>query len=65
MALDEPKETDEVVQDNGLTFLIDKSLYEEVQPITVDFITGAMGSGFKLTSSLASAGGGCGSCSAC
>ncbi|MDI9569205.1 MAG: hypothetical protein QM278_00500 [Pseudomonadota bacterium] len=65
MALDEPKDTDEVIQDNGLTFLIDKSLYEEVRPITVDFITGAMGSGFKLTSSLVAAGGGCGSCTAC
>jgi len=66
MALDEPKETDEVIQDNGLTFLIDKALYGEVQPITVDFINSAMGSGFKLTSSLAAgSGGGCGSCSAC
>ncbi len=66
MALDEPKETDEVIRDNGLTFLIDKALYEEVRPITVDFINSAMGSGFKLTSSLtAGGGGGCGSCSAC
>ena len=29
MALDEPKETDEVIRDNGLTFLIGKALYEE------------------------------------
>jgi iron-sulfur cluster assembly protein len=66
MALDEPKETDTVIKDNGLTFLIDKTLYEEAQPITVDFMDSAMGSGFKLSSSLAAAGGGCGgSCSSC
>ncbi|MEI6315029.1 MAG: hypothetical protein WCO89_09175 [Syntrophus sp. (in: bacteria)] len=65
MALDEPKETDEVVQDSGLTFLIDKTLYEEAKPITVDFMDSAMGSGFKLSSSLAASGGGCGSCSSC
>jgi iron-sulfur cluster assembly protein len=66
MALDEPKDTDEVIKDNGLTFLIDKSLYEEAQPITVDFLDSAMGSGFKLSSSLAATGGGCGgSCSSC
>jgi Fe-S cluster assembly iron-binding protein IscA len=67
MALDEPKETDEVIKDSGLTFLIDKTLYEEAQPITVDFMDSAMGSGFKLSSSLAAAGGGgCGGgCSNC
>ena len=65
MALDEPKETDEVVQDSGLTFLIDKTLYEEAKPITVDFMDSAMGSGFKLSSGLAASGGGCGSCSSC
>lgn len=66
MALDEPKETDEVIKDNGLTFLIDKTLFVEAQPITVDFLESAMGSGFKLSSSLAAAGGGgCGSCSSC
>lgn len=66
MALDEPQDNDEVIQDNGLTFLIDRDLYEEAKPIAVDFITSAMGSGFRLTSSLQSAMGGCGgSCSAC
>jgi iron-sulfur cluster assembly accessory protein len=66
MALDEPKEADEVIQDKGLTFLIDKPLYEEARPITVDFIDSAMGSGFKLSSSLADTGGGCGGgCKSC
>jgi iron-sulfur cluster assembly protein len=62
MALDEPKETDEVIKDNGLTFLIDKTLYEDAQPIRVDFIDSEMGAGFKLSSSLAAAEGGCGGC---
>ena len=56
-----------MIKDSGLTFLIDKTLYEEAQPITVDFMDSAMGSGFKLSSSLAAAGGGgCGGgCSNC
>lgn len=65
MALDEPQNTDEVINDNGLTFLIDRDLLEEVKPISVDFITTPRGSGFKLTSNLASTGGCSGSCSSC
>jgi iron-sulfur cluster assembly protein len=61
MALDEPKETDEVITDNGLTFLIDKTLYADAQPIKVDFIESEMGAGFKLSSDLAAPEGGCGS----
>jgi iron-sulfur cluster assembly protein len=65
MALDESQENDEIFTDRGITYLIDKSLLEEVKPISVDFIESATGSGFKLTSSLI-AGGGCGtSCSSC
>ncbi|MCX7634359.1 MAG: hypothetical protein N2Z74_01275 [Syntrophales bacterium] len=64
MALDEPQNSDEIINDNGLTFLIDRDLLAEVQPIHVDFITTPRGSGFKLTSNL-SATAGCGSCSSC
>jgi Fe-S cluster assembly iron-binding protein IscA len=65
MALDESQGNDEVFENRGITFLVDKKLLEEVQPINLDFIESARGSGFKLTSSLA-AGGGCGSsCSSC
>jgi len=60
MALDEPNENDEVFKDNGLTFIIEKALWEQAKPITVDFITSPMGSGFKLSSNIA-ASGGCGS----
>jgi Fe-S cluster assembly iron-binding protein IscA len=67
MALDEPSAGDEVIENNGLTFLVDKSLLEEAKPIEVDFIVTPNGSGFKLSSPLtANAGAGCGgSCSGC
>jgi iron-sulfur cluster assembly protein len=65
MALDESQGNDEVFTDRGITYLVDKSLLEEVKPINLDFTETAQGSGFKLTSSLA-AGDGCGgSCSGC
>lgn len=65
MALDEPQEDDEVILDGGLTFIIEKELLEEAKPIIVDFVSGPMGSGFTLTSSLkffGGCGGDCGSC---
>jgi iron-sulfur cluster assembly protein len=65
MALDESNENDEVFEDRGITYLIDKVLLEEVKPVNVDFIESAAGSGFKLTSSLVSGSGCGGSCSSC
>ena len=67
MALDESKEGDEIIEDKGLTFLIEKVLMEEAKPITVDFIVTPSGSGFKLTSPFTAGGSdGCGgSCSSC
>lgn len=52
MALDEPQENDEVIGDNGITYLVEKALLEKAQPIQVDFVETDQGSGFKLTSSL-------------
>ena len=65
MALDEPRDDDEVVKEEGVTFLINKELYDQAKPINVDFVESAMGSGFNITSSLSAGegGGGCGSCS--
>jgi iron-sulfur cluster assembly protein len=66
MALDEPKETDEVISEKGITFLIDKELYEEVKPVSVDFIETERGAGFKVTSATPQGeGGGCGSTCSC
>ena len=62
MALDEPKDDDEIVKNNGITFLVNKDLLEKAKPINVDFVESAMGSGFSISSAL-STGGGCGSCS--
>jgi iron-sulfur cluster assembly protein len=64
MALDEPKDDDEVIKDNGITYLVNKQLLEEIKPIHVDFVDSAFGSGFSITSSL-SRGGACGTCSRC
>ena len=61
MALDEPKETDNVFNVNGFQFILDKDFYEKVKPVKVDF----MGYGFRISSSLEfgkAAAGGCGSC---
>jgi iron-sulfur cluster assembly protein len=66
MALDESKEDDEVFKKDEVTFMIDKELFEQAKPITVDYIISGRGSGFKLTSSLDNAdqcGGSCCGCS--
>jgi Fe-S cluster assembly iron-binding protein IscA len=63
MALDEPKNDDEVIDEKGTKFVIEKDLFSQAKPINIDFITTPQGAGFKLTSSLAAAEGGCGSCS--
>lgn len=63
MALDEPKNDDEVIDEKGTKFIIEKDLFSQAKPINIDFITTPQGAGFKLTSSLSAADGGCGSCS--
>ena len=57
MALDEPKDTDNVYEINGFQFVMDKDFDRKVQPVKVDF----MGYGFSISSNLASNE----SCSAC
>jgi Fe-S cluster assembly iron-binding protein IscA len=65
MALDESKPNDEIFEDRGVTYLVEKELFEKVKPIAVEFITTARGGGFKLTSSLKPPEGACGSCTSC
>ena len=48
MALDEPKNTDDVVSIDGFTYVVDKDFIEKAQPVKVDFSE----YGFKLTSSI-------------
>jgi len=62
MALDEPKNEDEVIDEKGTKFIIEKDLLDQVKPINIDFITTPQGAGFKLTGNLGE-GDGCGSCS--
>jgi iron-sulfur cluster assembly protein len=66
MALDEPTKDDEVFDQQGTKFVIEKDIFDQAKPINVDFIETPQGSGFKVTSSLSAEGGGCGSsCSGC
>ena len=65
MALDEPVNTDEVFEEKGTKFIVDKDILNQAKPINVDFIDTPQGSGFKLTSALSTAGGGCGSSCSC
>ena len=65
MAIDEATEEDEVFDDRGLTYVIERDLYEEVKPLKVDYVKNPMGEGFSISSGMPMAGGceGChGSC---
>ena len=64
MALDESRENDEVFDDKGLTYVVEKMLYENIKPIRVDYVNSPMGSGFNISSSL-QMGGSCGSSCSC
>ena len=48
MALDEPRENDNVFDVNGFQFVVEKEFYEKAKPVTVDF----MGYGFRISSSI-------------
>ncbi len=52
MALDEPREKDEVFDDRELTYIIEKGLFETIKPIKVDYVDSYMGAGFDISSSL-------------
>ena len=45
MALDESNEKDETFKVDGLTFMIEKELFEMVKPVKIDFIETSRGSG--------------------
>ncbi|MCP4667669.1 MAG: hypothetical protein GY849_15040 [Deltaproteobacteria bacterium] len=52
MALDEPKENDEVFDDRDLTYVIEKELFDRVKPIKVDYVNSPMGAGFNIGSNM-------------
>jgi len=59
MALDEPQENDVTFTDQGISFAIEKGLFEEAKPIRVDYVETLDGSGFQLSSNLPTGGGCC------
>ena len=61
LALDEPGDNDESIDVNGFTFIVDKELYEQAKPLSVDLTY----MGFSVNSNLPLGGGSCstGSCS--
>lgn len=63
MALDGPQGDDEVFDDDGITYVIDRQLFERVKPIRVDFVTTYMGSGFSVSANMSGAGSHASSCS--
>jgi hypothetical protein len=56
LALDEPRETDDLETVNGFQYIVNKDFYEKAKPIRIDFTH----MGFKITSSIELAG--CSSC---
>jgi len=60
MALDEPKEDDQVFQESGIKFTVNTGLYEQVKPIQIDFVKTDRGSGYRVTGNITKS---CGSCS--
>lgn len=52
LALDEPTqemEYDEVLEEDGLTYIIDKRIFERVKPLRIEFIVDAVGARFEVT----------------
>ena len=48
MALDEPKDTDQVFSIEGFTYVVDKEFIKKATPVKVDYLD----YGFRLTSSI-------------
>jgi len=66
MALDEPGTEDEVFDEKGTKFVVDKDIYNQAKPINIDFVSTPQGDGFRINSSLSPAeGGACGSSCSC
>ena len=62
MALDEPKENDKVFELDGLTYIVDNGLLDQVSPMKVDFLDDGNQCGFAISSRL-SRPDSCGPCS--
>jgi iron-sulfur cluster assembly protein len=49
---DEPSEDDKLFTQEGITYIVNKDLFEQVRPIKVDFIDTPRGGGFFIFSNL-------------
>ena len=68
LAIDEAKDNDQTFQQDGVSFIVDKGLFETCGAIKVDFVEagsgcGCSGGGFSISSEKALPGGCGGSCS--
>lgn len=61
MAVDDKKDGDKVFEINGMEFVIEGALLEEVQPVKIDYLE----TGFAIESSLKPEGGCCGCSGGC
>ena len=52
LALDEPKENDQVFMEGGVTFLIEKTLLDRAKFVKIDHVDSPTGSGYTLKSDL-------------
>jgi Fe-S cluster assembly iron-binding protein IscA len=64
MVLDEPDDTDEIIENNGIRFVIEKNLLEDAKPISVDYASSVGRGGFTIKSNLKSTAA-CGSTCSC
>lgn len=60
LALDEPRETDQVFEDKGFSFCMESALHEQTQGVIID--AGYMGFSVQPAVPLAQAGSGCSGC---
>ena len=59
MELDRPRDADEMIFDNGITFVVDKELLAKAKPIVIDWEMKPRGPVLKLTSALDAVDGNC------
>ena len=64
MALDEPRDNDELFDDRELNYVIEKDLFDRIKPVKVDYVNTPMGSGFNISSNMP-VGAACGSSCSC
>jgi iron-sulfur cluster assembly protein len=62
MFLDKQKDGDEVFNEHGITYVIERKLLEWVKPIMIDYGVNPMGAGFIISSRMPP-GGSCAHCS--